>query len=188
VTQKEVDKLALQPNDILMNEGGDRDKLGRGWVWEGQIPLCIHQNHVFRVRLYDQDFPAKLISYYANAFGQYFFMEQGKQTTNLASISKSKISKLEIPIPPIDEAKEILAKIQSAFAWIDRIAAEQTNATKLLGKLDQAVLAKAFRGDLVPQDPEDEPASVLLDRIRQERAAQPKAKRQPRHSSTKPQE
>jgi type I restriction enzyme S subunit len=53
VERKVGEALALQPGDILLNEGGDRDKIGRGWVWEGQIPQCIHQNHVFRVRLRD---------------------------------------------------------------------------------------------------------------------------------------
>jgi type I restriction enzyme S subunit len=111
----------------------------------------------------------------------------GKGSTH-KTIYFPEVRAFHISLAPFDEQKEIVRRIQSAFAWIDRIAAEQTNAAKLLGKLDQAVLAKAFRGELVPQDPNDEPASVLLDRIRQERAAQPKAKRQPRRSSTKPQE
>lgn len=68
-------------------------------------------------------------------------------------------------------------KIEKAFAEIDRLVAEAAAARRLVDRLDQAILAKAFRGELVPQDPADEPASVLLDRIRAERAAAPKAKR-----------
>jgi len=63
--------------------------------------------------------------------------------------------------------------METALAWIDRLAAEATSARKLIDHLDQAVLVKAFRGELVPQDPNDKPASVVLERIRAERAAAP---------------
>ncbi|MFP1632919.1 restriction endonuclease subunit S [Zhengella sp. ZM62] len=177
VTEKEAEKLFLHPGDILMNEGGDRDKLGRGWVWEGQIDRCIHQNHVFRVRLQNEVLPPRFVSYFANAFGQRHFFDQGKQTTNLASISKSKLSAMQIPVPSFDEAQQIVRRIESAFGKIDRLAAEAKRALELTDRLDEAILAKAFRGELVPQDPDDEPASVLLERIKAERAAAPKAKR-----------
>jgi type I restriction enzyme, S subunit len=62
-------------------------------------------------------------------------------------------------------------RIETVFAWIDRLASEAGNARKLIDRLDQAVLAKAFRGELVPQDPNDEPASVLLEHIRADRDA-----------------
>ena len=177
VTENEAAALTLRVGDILMNEGGDRDKLGRGWVWGGQVDDCIHQNHVFRVRLKDAAFPPELISLFANEFGQAHFSDEGTQTTNLASISKSRLSLLPLVLPPADEAAEMLVCIRRAFTWIDRLAAEATSARTLVDQLDQAVLAKAFRGELVPQDSADEPASVLLDRIRTERAAAPKAKR-----------
>jgi type I restriction enzyme S subunit len=65
-------------------------------------------------------------------------------------------------------------QIETAFAWVERLAEEAIRAANLTNKLDQSILAKAFRGELVPQDPNDEPASVLLERIRAERAKQPK--------------
>jgi type I restriction enzyme S subunit len=64
----------------------------------------------------------------------------------------------------------MLSRVDVAFRWIDRLAAEATSARKLVDHLDQAVLSKAFRGELVQQDPDDEPASVLLERIKAERA------------------
>lgn len=177
VTAEERDRLVLKDGDILMNEGGDRDKLGRGWVWRDQVPGCIHQNHVFRVRLKDPDFPPEFVSHYANEFGQPYFIDQGTQTTNLASISKRRVMALPVPVPPVSEAKEIVRLITNAFARADRVEAEAARARALLDRLEGAILAKAFRGELVPQDPNDEPASVLLDRIRAERAATPKPKR-----------
>lgn len=184
VTQQEKERLLLKTGDVLMNEGGDRDKLGRGWIWRGEVPECIHQNHVFRIRLKDKEFPPEYISHFANAKGQQYFFDEGTQTTNLASISKRKVSGLPVPIPPIEEANEILHRIDTAFAKIDRLAAEAEKALKLADRLDESILAKAFAGELVPQDPSDEPASVLLDRIREARANAPKPRRQTRKPRT----
>lgn len=183
VTEKEAQRLFLKPGDVLMNEGGDRDKLGRGWVWNGEIDNCIHQNHVFRVRLHADALPPKFLSYFANEFGQQHFFSQGKQTTNLASISKTKLSAMNVPVPPFPEAQEIVRRIERAFRKIDRLAAEAQRALALTDRLDEAILARAFRGDLVPQDPADEPASLLLDRIRAERATAPIPKRGRRRSA-----
>lgn len=77
--------------------------------------------------------------------------------------------KLFLLRPPMIEQLEIVSRLRTAFMWIDRLASEATSARKLIDHLDQAVLAKAFRGELVPQDPNDEPASALLERIRAER-------------------
>jgi type I restriction enzyme, S subunit len=74
---------------------------------------------------------------------------------------------------PVEEQSEIARRITIAFAWVDRLASETTSARKLIDHLYQAILAKAFRGDLVPQDPNDEPASVLSERIKAERATGP---------------
>lgn len=87
------------------------------------------------------------------------------------------VRQLPVPLPPLDEQRLVAGSIERAFAWIDRLAADAISARKLIDHLDQAVLAKAFRGELVPQDPTDEPASVLLERIKAERDATPKAKR-----------
>jgi type I restriction enzyme S subunit len=97
--------------------------------------------------------------------------------TTLPIINKGRFQQLVLPSVPISEQVEIVHRLETAFTWIDRLATEATNARHLIDRLDQSVLAKAFRGELVPQDPADEPASVLLERIRAERDAAPKAKR-----------
>ena len=151
VTSREAEALRLEIGDILMNEGGDRDKLGRGWVWDGEIEDCIHQNHVFRLRLRTRKVSSRYVSLYANEVGNRYFLEQGKQTTNLASISKSKVSNMPIPVAPPDELKQIVKRVESALLWLDKIATEHSLAAHLLPKLDQAILAKAFRGELAPR-------------------------------------
>ncbi|QYD69052.1 restriction endonuclease subunit S [Paraburkholderia edwinii] len=96
---------------------------------------------------------------------------------SMRNLSQSALRAIELPWPPAEERRQIVSKIETAFRWIDRLTTDATSARKLIDHLDQAVLAKAFKGELVPQDPSDEPASVPLERIRTERAAAPKGKR-----------
>nr|WP_321457991.1 restriction endonuclease subunit S [uncultured Cohaesibacter sp.] len=97
--------------------------------------------------------------------------------SDLPHISGDDISTCPCPLPSITEQTEIVRRIESAFTRIDKLAADAKRALALTDRLDEAILAKAFRGELVPQDPNDEPASALLARIKAERAATPKAKR-----------
>jgi type I restriction enzyme S subunit len=159
-------RLELRPNDVLLNEGGDRDKIGRGWVWQDEIPVCIHQNHIFRVRLHDDGVDAQFVSHYANELGRRFFIEKGKQTTNLASISLSKISELPVPVPPPAEVQIIIERLREAFATDADNRRDLTEAQALSSAQRQSILKAAFEGRLAPQDPADEPASALLARLR----------------------
>jgi type I restriction enzyme S subunit len=79
------------------------------------------------------------------------------------------LRKLPVEFPSIEEQRQIIRRIETAFAWVDRLASEASKARKLFILLDQALLARAFRGELVPQDPSDEPATILLERLRNER-------------------
>nr|WP_284699001.1 restriction endonuclease subunit S [Sphingomonas lycopersici] len=97
--------------------------------------------------------------------------------TDLPHISGNDILTTPCPLPPLDVQKEIVRSVRATFARADRLEAEAARTRALIDRLESAILAKAFRGELVPQDPNDEPTSVLLDRIRAERAAAPKAKR-----------
>jgi len=104
-------------------------------------------------------------------------LEAFAPATAQKNINLDTLATVRVPIAPVAEQAEIVGRIETAFSWIDRLASEATSARRLIDRLDQAVLTKAFRGELVPQDPADEPASVLLERIKAERDAEPKAKR-----------
>ena len=143
-TKAEIADLRLQVGDVLFNEGGDRDKLGRGWVWQAALPECIHQNHVFRARLRGPDIQPKFVSWYGNnSEGAQYFSDQGKQTTNLASINLTKLSEFPIPVPPAREQLCIVAEIEKHFANIDPSCAALGASLKSLDKLISANIIRA---------------------------------------------
>ena len=170
VPEKKAIALTLHPGDVLMNEGGDRNKLGRGWIWEGQIPGVIHQNHVFRARVRDAEIAPKLLSWYANSSGRWFD-QNGKQSVNLASISLSKIKNFPLPIPPKAEQQRIVDRIEDNLSVLDNVASLSTRSLVRSASLRRALLSRAFTGRLVPQDSHDEHASLALARIAVERDA-----------------
>ena len=143
---------------------------------ESQIVPCITQNHVFRASpfLASREH-AKWISHWGNSFGQRYFETQGKQTTNLASINKAVLSKFPVPLPPIEEQIEILRRIEIEFSNLDRVEATISTTLRGLDTLRQSVVRAAFNGQLVLQDADDEPASVLVARIRAERVQSTKS-------------
>lgn len=166
VPPEKAERLLLRRGDVLLNEGGDRDKLGRGWVWEGQIPDCIHQNHVFRARIRDDLLRPELLAWHANSFGRQWCQTNGTQSVNLASISLSKIKLLPVPVPPEDEQLKLLEAAQTYFSLLDRCEQLVSVARMKSSRLRRTLLIEAFAGRLVAQDPSDESADRLLERIR----------------------
>jgi type I restriction enzyme S subunit len=101
VSAKDAPRFSLQPGDVLFTDGGDFDKLGRGTVWHGEIPNCLHQNHVFTVR----PSPSKLLPEFlaalaSSAHGRRYFQLSSKQSTNLASINSTQLKEFPVPLPP----------------------------------------------------------------------------------------
>jgi len=132
VPESTLDRLRLMPGDVLLNEGGDRDKLGRGWVWEGQIEDCIHQNHVFRARITSDALDPTLLALFANECGREWFERQASQTVNLASISLTKVKRLPVPVPPQAEQRRILAALED---HLSRIVAGRRLLTRVVARL-----------------------------------------------------
>ncbi|PTT57930.1 restriction endonuclease subunit S [Aeromonas sp. HMWF015] len=115
VERDKMDRFSLQKGDVLMNEGGDFDKLGRGDVWLGQIKPCLHQNHVFAVRpdpeVIDSFFLAALA---ASNYGKAYFLSCAKRSTNLASINSTQLKKFPVLVPSLKEQKKIAAVLSTA--------------------------------------------------------------------------
>jgi type I restriction enzyme S subunit len=114
VPEVDADKYVLQYGDVLMNEGGDFDKLGRGTVWREEIPGCCHQNHVFRVRADTRKLRFDYLAYWsASSFGKHYFVLNSKQSTNLASINSTQLKAFPVAKPTLEEQEEIESRLQS---------------------------------------------------------------------------
>jgi restriction endonuclease S subunit len=113
VESHRIQRYSLQSGDVLMTEGGDLDKLGRGTVWQAEIPVCLHQNHVFAVRtksdLLDPWFLAAIAR---SVYGKSYFRKCAKRSSNLASINKAQVSAFLVPVAPVIEQRKWLQAYQ----------------------------------------------------------------------------
>lgn len=149
VLETEAAKWKLQLGDLLLTEGGDWDKLGRGTVWREEIPNCIHQNHVFRVRTKPDDFvPEFVAKLIGSPPGKAYFQKASKQTTNLASINQRQLKAFIIFQPPLAEQRRIVAELDALQAEVDALKRLQADTSVELDALLPSVLDKAFTGDL----------------------------------------
>ncbi|MBT9386935.1 restriction endonuclease subunit S [Pseudooceanicola sp. CBS1P-1] len=166
----------IQQDDVLLNIVGA--SIGRTAVATAEIQGANCNQAVAVIRLLA---PNRIDSRFLNLWLQspaaQDLITDGSVDVARANFSLASIKALALPWPKQSERSEIVRRIEAAFARIDRLTEEASRAAHLLDRLDERLLAKAFRGELVPQDPEDEPAEALLARIRQSRASAPKAKR-----------
>ena len=140
IAEGEIERYALRENDLLLTEGGDWDKVGRTAIWRAEIPVCLHQNHVFRARLRSIEFaPFWFERYFNSPIGRRYFESASKQTTNLASINMRQVRSCPIPIPPLAEQRRIVAKVEQLMALVDaletQLAASRATAANLLSAL-----------------------------------------------------
>ncbi|WP_067340741.1 restriction endonuclease subunit S [Stappia indica] len=171
----------IEINDVLLNIVGA--SIGRTAVADDTIMGANCNQAVSVIKLTDKGpVSAKYLCWWLQTDEAQAAITAGAVDVARANFSLAQIKKLSLPWPSDQKKREIVRRIESAFGKIDRLAGEAKRALALVGRLDEAVLAKAFRGELVPQDPNDEPASVLLERIRAERAAAPKPKRRLRRA------
>jgi type I restriction enzyme S subunit len=152
-TESELADLALRNGDVLFNEGGDRDKLGRGWIWRSELPVCIHQNHVFRARLIAPQVLPEFVSWHGNSNGQQYFFDEGKHTTNLASLSLSKLRSLPVPLPPNAEQVRIKAEVERLLSLASEAEAFSRTSLHRTSRFRQSILKWAFEGRLVHGSP-----------------------------------
>jgi type I restriction enzyme S subunit len=145
----EIERYQLLPGDLLLTEGGDPDKLGRGTIWNGEIDLCIHQNHIFRVRsnspLINMSYLSRLV---ASPVGKAYFLAKAKQTTGIASINLTQLRSFPVPLPPLNEQRRIAAKLDTTLAAVDACRQRLDGVAAILKRFRQAVLATATSGEL----------------------------------------
>jgi type I restriction enzyme S subunit len=153
----EVDRYLLEPGDVLMNEGGDYDKLGRGTVWNGEISPCVHQNHVFCVRPNSTEYSEWISKLTESKFLKHYFIRKSKQSTNLASISVSDIKETPIILPPAKEREDILDHVDNEEKQLDHLERYTDKTIDLLQEKRRALIAAAITGKInVPMENESD--------------------------------
>lgn len=144
-TNKEIEKYRLKKNDILLTEGGDPDKLGRGTIWSDELAECIHQNHIFRVRLAgDYLRPVFLNWLIGSSRGKQYFLRSAKQTTGIASINMTQLKGFPLFLPPIEIQISFEEKIDALRITGDRMICAQSKTEAIFSSLQY----RAFRGEL----------------------------------------
>ncbi len=142
----EFARYRLCKGDVLMTEGGDWDKLGRTAIWNEEVPDCIHQNHIYRIRPANrEDLLSEWVALFANSLlGRSYFESASKQTTNLASINMTQLRSCPLPLPPRVEQHRIVAKVDELMAVCDRLEAQLATAQSESRRLLEAVLHEAL--------------------------------------------
>lgn len=146
VAADDVERYSLVVGDVLMNEGGDYDKLGRGAVWEGKITPCLHQNHVFAVRLDDPAWAPWVSSLTRTAYAKFYFMNNSKQSTNLASISQSNVKEWPVVLPPEDIRDRLLNQLSVELKRTDDLIEHVEFELAVLEEFRSATITDAVLG------------------------------------------
>ena len=147
VTPDEDLKYRLHSGDVLMTEGGDRDKLGRGCVWHGEIEPCLHQNHVFAVQTNETILLPEFLEYLtASDVGRSYFDVTAIKTTNLACTSSSKVLAFTIPLPPIEEQTEIVGFIKKRSLELNKLIMKKELLVQELESYKKSLIYEVVTG------------------------------------------
>lgn len=140
-TEAEVERYRLLPGDLLLTEGGDPDKLGRGTVWSGELPECIHQNHIFRVRIHDPGLLPQFVSrLIASNRGRRYFLRSAKQTTGIASINKRQLAAFPVLRPPVNDQHRIISILDA----LDDLRCKRRESLTLVDSFTKSLFRDMF--------------------------------------------
>jgi type I restriction enzyme S subunit len=145
VLPTDIEKYALLEGDVLLTEGGDPDKLGRGAVWYNEIKNCIHQNHIFRVRVNKAYLIPEFLSILIGcSYGKIFLLKSAKQTTGIASINSMQLKNFPVILPPLD----LQNKFANIVLQVEHLQEQQGQSKQHINDLFNALMQKAFKGEL----------------------------------------
>lgn len=171
-TPDEFATYALRLGDILLNEGQSPELVGRPAMYREEVPGCCYQKTLLRFRAS----PGVASGYALSVFRAYLhngrFRKSASITTSIAHLAAERFVVIEFPLPPLAEQEAIVEAVEDQLSIADHLEADIDAKLKSAQALRQSILRHAFTGRLVPQDPNDEPASELLKRIAAEREAQ----------------
>ena len=174
--EEEINKYRLHPGDVLFNRTNSPALVGKTAVYKGGRP-AIYAGYLIRVKCSEDLAPDFLSACLNSPRGRDYCWRVKTDGVSQSNINAKKLADFTFELPSMAEQTEIVRRVEQLFAFADQLEAKVAAAKTRIDQLTQSILAKAFRGELVPQDPDDEPASVLLERIKAQRVAAPKATR-----------
>jgi type I restriction enzyme S subunit len=145
-TAAEIERYRLRAGDLLLTEGGDPDKLGRGTLWRDELETCIHQNHVFRVRVTREDLLDRtyLNWHVGSRRGKSYFLRSAKQTTGIASINSTQLKGFPVILPPLREQRQFARRIGAIGAMTEKAESHLRSLDRFISGLQY----RAFRKEL----------------------------------------
>ncbi|MEU7566636.1 restriction endonuclease subunit S [Streptomyces fradiae] len=170
------EKFRLHSGDVLLNEGQSPELVGRPAIYRGEPPNVAFTNSLIRFRGRPGVLPEWALLVFRRHMHVGRFKREARITTNIAHLSAARLKGIEFPIPPVSEQEQLIKLASERFSALDRMIAALRKQQQQAAALRRSLLAEAFAGRLVPQDPADEPATILLERIRAEREAAGAAK------------
>lgn len=172
IEPSELSRYLLKDGDVLMNEGGDNDKLARGAVWREEVSPCIHQNHVFAIRVSGIE-PEWLAMNTRAAYARFYFYCVAKQSTNLASISSSNVKETPLLVPPQQERQEILTYLETSLNQLDKAEALANRQITLLQEKRLALISAAVTGKIDVRNWQPRSSADMLQKTTTEPVATP---------------
>ena len=171
--EADFEKYRLQNGDVLLNEGQSPELLGRPAIYRGEPPEVAFTNSLIRFVPKQEVTSEWALLVFRRHMHAGRFKRESRITTNIAHLALGRFRTVEFPIPPLEVQEQVVASAREALDAVDRQVEQIDRAIATIRSLRRSVLATAFSGRLVPQDPDDEPASVLLGRIAASRPSKP---------------
>jgi type I restriction enzyme, S subunit len=165
--KNEIEKYKLNPGDVLFNRTNSPELVGKTAIYSGE-QLAAFAGYLIRINNFEE-LQSEYLNYCLNTpYAKEFCLQVKTDGVSQSNINAQKLGKFEVPFCSKEEQHEIVRRVEALFKIADQIEERYKKARTYVDKLTQSILAKAFRGELVPQDPNNEPASELLKRIKAE--------------------
>jgi type I restriction enzyme, S subunit len=172
------EKYLLKDGDVLFNRTNSAELVGKSAIYRESHPPAVFAGYLIRVKILNEIYRPLLLTWYLNSiFGKLYVKSVVTQQVGQANVNGTKLAMMLIPLMSNEEQKEIIAIIEQGFSLIQNINQIITSRLSSLQTIKISILKQAFNGKLVPQDPNDEPAQILLDKIKSTKGSQPKKQR-----------
>lgn len=180
---RKIDGLWLQPGDIFVERSNTPELVGTAALFRGEPAFAIFPDLLIRVRTKGELLPPFALIWLQSQAGRNYFRGKAQGIAgSMPKIDQQAVESFVLRLPPPTEQQRIVTEVEGRLSVLESLASTVDHSLKRASRLHQSLLQLAFEGRLVPQDPNDEPASILLERIRAERARTPSNGRRPRSS------